>query len=39
MALFHPGQMLVYGNVSVCQVEAVGTPKFLGGAKAENTTR
>ena len=38
MALFHPGQMLVYGNVGVCQVEAVGTPKFLG-AKAENTTR
>ena len=38
MALFHPGQMLVYGNVGVCQVEAVGTPKFLRGESREYYT-
>lgn len=31
MALFHPGQVLVYGNVGVCRVEEIGTPHFLRG--------
>ena len=38
MVLFHPGQMLVYGNVGVCQVEAVGTSKFLRGESREYYT-
>lgn len=38
MVLFRPGQMLAYGNVGVCQVEAVGTPKFLRGESREYYT-
>ena len=29
MALFHPGQLLVYGNIGVCKVEDVCTQHFF----------
>ena len=29
MALFHPGQLLVYGNIGVCQVDDICTQHFF----------
>lgn len=38
MALFHPGQVIVYGNVGVCEVEGVRTMNLTGNISKEYYT-
>lgn len=38
MALFHKGQLIIYGNIGVCEVESIGRMTFFGDSAKEYYT-